>query len=150
MKCPFCGCTESQVLDSRATEEKIRRRRVCAQCKSRFTTYEVVDHYPVMVIKKDKTREEFSREKLLTAFRRACVKRDIPYPALEKLVDEIEETILISKEKEITSQRIGEMAMQKLRSLDDVAYVRFVSVYKEFTDIETFRKELELLSEEKE
>jgi transcriptional repressor NrdR len=143
MKCPYCGFNDSKVLDSRPVEEKIRRRRECLNCQRRFTTYEEVEHAPLIVIKKDKTREEFNREKLLTSFRRACVKRDIPYSLLEKTVTDIEQDLLFEGDREIPSYRIGELAMKKLVEIDDVAYVRFASVYKDFKDIDTFKLELD-------
>lgn len=143
MRCPYCGYFDSLVLDSRPVDEKIRRRRECKSCHRRFTTYEEVEHAPLIVIKKDKTREEFSREKLLTSFRRACIKRDVPYSVLEKTVADIEQDLLFDSEREIPSQKIGELAMKKLVDIDDVAYVRFASVYKDFKDIDTFKLELE-------
>ena len=143
MRCPYCGYFDSLVLDSRPVDEKIRRRRECKSCHRRFTTYEEVEHAPLIVIKKDKTREEFSREKLLTSFRRACIKRDIPYSVLEKTVADIEQDLLFDSEREVPSQKIGELAMKKLVDIDDVAYVRFASVYKDFKDIDTFKLELE-------
>lgn len=142
MKCPYCGFENSKVLDSRPLEDRIRRRRECLNCQRRFTTYEEVEHAPLIVIKKDKTREEFNREKLLTSFRRACVKRDIPYSVLEKTVADIEQDLIFEGDREIPSYKIGELAMQKLVEIDDVAYVRFASVYKDFKDIDTFKREL--------
>ena len=151
MKCPYCGYAEGKVIDSRPTEEgnAIRRRRECLQCQRRFTTYESIEHAPLIVIKKDMTREEFSRDKLLTSFRRACIKRDVPYSVLEKLVSDIEQELLIETDHEVPSQRIGELAMRKLLFIDDVAYVRFASVYRQFKDINTFMDELAKLLGEK-
>ena len=150
MRCPYCGYDDSNVLDSRPHEEKIRRRRECKNCGRRFTTYEEVEHAPLIVIKKDKTREEFNREKLLISFRRACIKRDIPYSVLEKTVGDIEQELLNNADREIPSHIIGELAMKKLLLIDDVAYVRFASVYKDFKSIDTFKKELEEITAQNE
>ena len=151
MKCPFCSYEESKVIDSRPTDEgqRIRRRRECLSCARRFTTYEEIEHAPLIVIKKDMTREEFNRDKLLTSFRRACIKRDVPYAILEKTVSDIEQELLIETDHEVPSQRIGELAMQKLLFIDDVAYVRFASVYKDFKDINAFRAVLESIDNTK-
>lgn len=147
MKCPYCGELESKVIDSRPTEdgEKIRRRRECLSCSKRFTTYEIVETVPVMVIKKDHSREAFDRQKLLAGMLRACEKRPVSYQMLEQAVNEIEQTVLNSYEREITSLEIGELAMQQLKSIDEVAYVRFASVYRQFSDINTFMDELKEL-----
>lgn len=147
MKCPFCGNTDSKVLDSRPTadESRIRRRRECSGCGKRFTTYEVIESLPIMVVKRDRSREEFDREKLLTAMMRACVKRPVPIMVLEKAVDEIESQLQNSLEMEIPSSRIGECAMDKLKEIDEVAYVRFASVYRQFKDINSFREEINKL-----
>lgn len=147
MKCPYCGFIEDKVIDSRPTEEStaIRRRRECNKCLKRFTTYEKVESVPLMVVKKDKTRQTFNREKLLTGLLRACEKRPVSVSALEKLVDEIEGQALNSLKREITTQEIGEMVMHKLKDLDEVAYVRFASVYRQFKDINTFMDELHKL-----
>lgn len=149
MKCPYCGFNDSKVLDSRSVDERIRRRRECLGCARRFTTYESIEHAPLIVIKKDMTREEFNKEKLLTSFRRACIKRDVPYSILEKLVSDIEQELLVEADHEISSQRIGELAMRKLLFIDDVAYIRFTSVYKDFKDIEAFRNVLENIDKSK-
>lgn len=149
MRCPYCGYEDNKVLDSRAVEERIRRRRECLSCSRRFTTYEEIEHAPLIVIKKDMTREEFNREKLLTSFRRACIKRDVPYAILEKTVSDIEQELLIETDHEVPSQRIGELAMQKLLFIDDVAYIRFASVYKDFKDINAFRSVLESIDKSK-
>ncbi|MBQ2881150.1 MAG: transcriptional repressor NrdR [Clostridia bacterium] len=149
MKCPYCGYTENKVLDSRAVDDRIRRRRECLSCARRFTTYEEIEHAPLIVIKKDMTREEFSREKLLTSFRRACIKRDVPYAILEKTVSDIEQELLLEADHEVPSLRIGELAMQKLLFIDDVAYIRFASVYKDFKDINAFRAVLESIDKTK-
>ena len=147
MKCPYCGFIEDKVIDSRPTEESaaIRRRRECSKCLKRFTTYEKVESVPLMVIKKDKTRQTFNREKLLNGLLRACEKRPVSIDVLEKMVDEIEGQILNSLKREITSQEIGEMVMARLKDLDEVAYVRFASVYRQFRDINTFMDELHKL-----
>ncbi|HHW30438.1 MAG TPA: transcriptional repressor NrdR [Clostridiaceae bacterium] len=151
MKCPFCGHEEDRVIDSRPTDEgtSIRRRRECTNCLKRFTTYEKVENLPLIVIKKDKTRQIFSREKILNGLLRACEKRPVSISDLEKLVDEIESKIYNSLQKEITSQAIGEMVMAGLKKLDEVAYVRFASVYRQFKDINTFMEELRKLLDEK-
>lgn len=149
MKCPYCGEIESKVIDSRPTDdgERIRRRRECLTCAKRFTTYEIVETVPLMVIKKDKSREAFDRQKLLNGLLRACEKRPVTYQQLEDAVDNIEQTLQNSYEREVTSIYIGELAMQELKSIDEVAYVRFASVYRQFSDLNTFMDELkELLS----
>lgn len=147
MKCPYCGELESKVIDSRPTEdgEKIRRRRECLSCARRFTTYEIVETVPVIVVKKDHSREAFDRQKLLSGMLRACEKRPVSYQMLESAVGNIEQTVLNSYEREITSREIGELAMQQLKSIDEVAYVRFASVYRQFSDINTFMDELKEL-----
>lgn len=147
MKCPYCGEVESKVIDSRPTDdgERIRRRRECIKCGKRFTTYEIVETVPLMVIKKDKSRETFNRQKLLNGMMRACEKRNVTYQMLEDAVNNIEQTVLNSYDREITSIYIGELAMQELRRIDEVAYVRFASVYRQFGDINTFMDELKEL-----
>ena len=144
MKCPYCGETESKVIDSRPADdgERIRRRRECFTCAKRFTTYEVIETFPLMVIKKDKSREAFDRQKLLNGLLRACEKRPVTYKMLENAVDNIEQTMLSSYEREISSIYIGELAMQELKSIDEVAYVRFASVYRQFKDVNEFMDEL--------
>ena len=144
MKCPYCGETDSKVIDSRPTEdgEKIRSRRECLCCKKRFTTYEIVETVPLMVIKKDGSREAFDRQKLLNGMLRSCEKRKVSYEILEKAVDRIEQALLNSYDREISSIRIGELAMQELKLIDEVAYVRFASVYRQFSDLNTFMDEL--------
>ncbi len=144
MKCPYCGELESKVIDSRPADdgERIRRRRECFSCNKRFTTYEIVETVPLMVIKKDKSRESFNKQKLLNGLLRACEKRPVTYKQLETAVDNIEQTLLNSYEREITSIKIGELAMQELKVIDEVAYVRFASVYRQFSDIGTFMDEL--------
>ena len=147
MKCPYCGFEESKVIDSRPVEEgdSIRRRRECLKCEKRFTTYEKIESVPIMVIKKDKSRESFSREKLMNGLLKACEKRPVPTDKLEALTDEIENIIANTMEREITTAEIGELVMDKLKVLDEVAYVRFASVYRQFKDISTFMKELNAL-----
>lgn len=144
MKCPYCGETESKVIDSRPTEdgEKIRRRRECFGCKKRFTTYEIVETVPLMVVKKDHSREAFDRQKLLNGMLRSCEKRPVSYEMLEKAVDTIEQTLLSSYDREVSSRYIGELAMEQLKLIDEVAYVRFASVYRQFSDLNTFMEEL--------
>ncbi|MBE6728922.1 MAG: transcriptional regulator NrdR [Ruminococcaceae bacterium] len=147
MKCPFCGFEESKVVDSRPTDEgeKIRRRRECLKCAKRFTTYEIVESLPIIVIKKDKSREPFKREKLLNGLLRACEKRPVTLGTLETIIDEIELSIQNSLDREVTSEHIGAMVMDKLKSVDEVAYVRFASVYRRFNDISSFMEELSTL-----
>ena len=147
MKCPYCGAEESKVIDSRPTEdsERIRRRRECLSCHMRFTTYEVVETVPLVVIKKDSSREPFDRQKLLNAMVRACAKRPVSYESLERAVSSIEQTLLSSYDREIPSVRIGELTMQELKKIDEVAYVRFASVYRQFADVESFFNELKKL-----
>ena len=147
MKCPFCAYTESKVVDSRPTEEgeKIRRRRECLSCGRRFTTYEVIENLPLIVIKKDKSRELFDRDKLLGGLIRACEKRPIPLSRLEELAAEIESSFLNSLVGEVTTTAIGEKVMAELKQIDEVAYVRFASVYREFKDINSFMEELKQL-----
>ena len=142
MKCPYCGYEDSKVIDSRPAEDRIRRRRECLKCEKRFTTFEAVEHAPIVVVKKDGARQEFDREKLFNSLLRACNKRPVSYETIEKAVDSIESTLLNELEREIPSSRIGELAMEKLRNIDDVAYVRFASVYRQFKDINTFMEEL--------
>ncbi len=150
MKCPYCSFTESKVIDSRPTEGgDIRRRRECLECAQRFTTYEKIETMPIMVVKKDKTREEFSAEKLMSGILRACQKRPIPMNVIEGVVADIETVVQNSMEHEISSDKIGEMVMDRLKEIDEVAYVRFASVYRQFKDINTFMEELNKLLVEK-
>jgi transcriptional repressor NrdR len=152
MKCPYCSYTESKVTDSRPTEDglKIRRRRECVKCGGRFTTYEVVENTPIIVIKKDKSRQVFSREKLLNGLMRACEKRPVSVETLEKVVDDIEFHCASSLSREIRSNELGELVLSYLKDIDEVAYVRFASVYREFSDVESFMLELnELLDSRK-
>ncbi|MEE0898169.1 MAG: transcriptional regulator NrdR [Acutalibacteraceae bacterium] len=144
MKCPFCGFEESKVIDSRPTDEgqRIRRRRECLECGKRFTTYEVIESLPIIVIKKDKSRETFNRNKLMTGLLRACEKRPVSIDTLDNIIDEIEVIIQNSLDREVSSEKIGELVMEKLKKVDEVAYVRFASVYRQFKDINTFMAEL--------
>ena len=144
MKCPYCGYSESKVIDSRPADENssIRRRRECLSCGKRFTTYETVESLPMVVVKKDGSRQSFDRRKVLGGMIRACEKRPVPYQMLEDAVDNIEQALLNSYEREITSIHVGELAMQELKNIDEVAYVRFASVYRQFGDINTFMDEL--------
>ena len=152
MKCPFCGAIDSKVIDSRPTEdgEKIRRRRECLSCKKRFTTYEIVETVPLMVVKRDRSREAFDRQKLLNGMLRACEKRPVSYQQLDAAVSNIEQTLLSSYDREVSSMYIGDLAMDQLKHIDDVAYVRFASVYRSFKDINTFMEELTKLLKQKE
>lgn len=147
MKCPYCENIDTKVIDSRPTEEghAIRRRRECDMCKKRFTTYEKVEEIPLMVVKKDGSRETFDRNKVLNGIIKACEKRPISMNDIEKIVDEIERGLSNMMEKEIESRMIGEIIMDQLKGLDEVAYVRFASVYRQFKDINTFISELEKL-----
>jgi transcriptional repressor NrdR len=152
MKCPFCGEINNKVIDSRLSKDGnvIRRRRECLVCSRRFTTYEHIEEIPVMIIKKDGRREVFSREKLRSGLQKACQKRNISVNIIEEFLDELERDLRESGEKEIPSHKIGEKVMAKLHEIDDVAYVRFASVYREFKDVNDFVSELKsLLSEHK-
>ena len=151
MKCPYCGYLESKVVDSRPTDEGgcIRRRRECLSCGRRFTTYETVESVPLVVIKKDGSRQAFSRSKMLSGLVKACEKRPVTMSALEEICDEIEQKLSNSLEREIKSEQIGELVMEQLKQVDEVAYVRFASVYRQFKDIGTFMTELNKLLAEK-
>lgn len=151
MKCPYCGYEESKVIDSRPTDEgeRIRRRRECLKCQKRFTTYEIIESLPIVVVKKDKSREVFDRNKLMSGLLRACEKRPVALETLENAVDEIEATLQSSLDREVTSIRIGELTMDKLKEIDEVAYVRFASVYRQFRDINSFMEELARLLKNK-
>ena len=144
MKCPFCNFEESKVIDSRPTDEgqRIRRRRECLQCAKRFTTYEIIESLPIIVIKKDKSRESFNRDKLMTGLLRACEKRPVSIDQLDNMIDEIEVIIQNSLDREVSSEKIGELVMDKLKDIDEVAYVRFASVYRSFKDVNSFMSEL--------
>ena len=147
MKCPFCGYAESKVMDSRPTDEgaRIRRRRECLQCGKRFTTYEIIESLPIVIVKRDKSREVFDRQKLFNGMLRACQKRPVPMQVLERAVDEIEAHLQNSLEREVPASKIGELAMEKLRAIDEVAYVRFASVYRQFKDVQSFKDEISKL-----
>lgn len=149
MKCPYCAYEESKVIDSRPTDEgeRIRRRRECLKCGKRFTTYEMIESLPIVVIKKDGSRQTFDRQKLMNGLLRACEKRPVSIERLDHLIDEIETIIQNSLDREVTTEKIGELVMEKLKATDEVAYVRFASVYRQFKDISTFRDELNKLLE---
>ena len=149
MKCPYCGFSESKVIDSRPTDEgeRIRRRRECLQCQKRFTTYEVVETLPITVVKKDQSREQFDREKLLSGIRYACVKRPVSIDVLEKLADDIESELQNTLDREVTSQKIGELVRAELKKIDRVAYIRFASVYRHFQDVDNFEEEIKNIHE---
>ena len=151
MKCPYCGYKESKVIDSRPAEEgsSIRRRRECLSCGKRFTTYETVESLPIVVIKKDGSRQSFERRKVLDGMLRACEKRPVPFDVLQRMSEEIEQELQNSLDREVPSEKIGELVMDKLRSVDEVAYVRFASVYRQFKDINSFMRELNKILEEK-
>ena len=151
MRCPYCAHPESKVVDSRPADEgaSIRRRRECLACHRRFTTYETMESLPLVVIKKDGSRQSFDRTKLLNGMIRACEKRPVPFSTLEALVNEIEQTLQNDMEREVSSSHIGELVMDRLKSVDEVAYVRFASVYRQFKDINTFMTELNKLLQEK-
>ena len=149
MKCPFCGKENTRVVDSRPADDSnsIRRRRQCDTCQKRFTTYEKIEMLPFMVIKKDNNREPYRRENLETGIVRSCHKRPVSYDQITALVDEVENIIFSMEEKEISSYQIGELLMERLKVLDQVAYVRFASVYREFKDVNTFMDELKKILE---
>lgn len=147
MRCPYCNQPESKVIDSRPTEENnsIRRRRECLACGKRFTTYETVENVPLVVVKKDGSRQSFDRQKILNGLVKACEKRPVPLETLEKVVTDIEQHLLNDMDKEIPSVRVGELVMDALKEIDQVAYVRFASVYRQFQDIDSFVAELNKL-----
>ena len=151
MKCPFCGKLESKVVDSRPSDEgaSIRRRRECLECHKRFTTHETMESLPLVVIKKDGSRQTFDKDKLLGSMLKACEKRSVPMSKLEEIANEIEQTLQNDMEREVSSSVIGELVMEKLKDVDEVAYVRFASVYRQFKDIGTFMEELNKLLESK-
>lgn len=151
MRCPYCSFEESKVIDSRPTVEgeKIRRRRECLGCGRRFTTYEAVETLPIIVVKRDKNRQTFDRSKILNGIDRACEKRPIPVEQREQIVDDIEAALQSSFDREVSSVQIGEMVMERLRTIDEVAYVRFASVYRQFRDVNTFMDELNKLLDDK-
>lgn len=147
MHCQKCGCEESKVVDSRMVEESnsIRRRRECLNCKNRFTTYERVEYTPIIIVKKSGVRQQFDRDKIINGMLRACEKRPVSIEVIEKAVDEIENELNNSMQKEIESSKLGDMVIEKLKNIDEIAYVRFASVYRQFKDIEEFKKELNKL-----
>ena len=151
MKCPFCGYTESKVIDSRPAEEgaTIRRRRECLACQKRFTTYEIIERLPLVVVKRDGSRQTFDRVKLINGMVRACEKRPVSLSQLESIADDIEQELQSSLEREVSTVAIGEMVMSRLKGVDEVAYVRFASVYRSFKDINTFMDELAKLLSDK-
>ena len=151
MKCPYCGDQESKVVDSRHSDDglSIRRRRECLSCQKRFTTYETVESLPIIVVKKDGSRQSFDRNKVLNGMVRACEKRPVPLASLEQAVSEIEQILQNSLEREVRSETIGELVMERLRRLDEVSYVRFASVYRQFKDVHSFMDELNKFLEEK-
>ena len=151
MKCPFCGHMEDKVIDSRPTEEgsAIRRRRECLKCSARFTTYEKIEDTPLIVIKKDGTRQIYDRNKIINCILKACSKRPVSITQVEDLAINVEQVILNTMKREITSTEIGELIMPRLKNLDEVAYVRFASVYKQFKDVDTFMAELSKIIQEK-
>ena len=151
MRCPYCGYKESKVVDSRPADEgsSIRRRRECLQCEKRFTTYETVESLPMVVIKRDNSRQSFDRNKVLNGMLRACEKRPVAMADLEAAADEIEQVIQNSLDREVSTTQIGELVMERLKPLDEVAYVRFASVYRQFKDINSFMRELNKILEEK-
>ena len=151
MRCPYCGCLEDKVVDSRPTDEglTIRRRRECVKCMARFTTYEKIDTVPLMVVKRDGTRQGYDRNKVLNGIVKACEKRPVSIQQIEKVVDGIELSLYNSMKKEVTTEEIGEIIMSEIKDLDEVAYVRFASVYRQFKDIDTFMEELTKIMKEK-
>ena len=151
MKCPYCGDQDSKVIDSRHSEDgaSIRRRRECLACQKRFTTYETVESLPIIVVKKDGSRQSFDRTKILNGMVRACEKRPVSMAEMEAAVTDIEQVMQKSLEREISSSEIGELVMERLKPLDEVAYVRFASVYRQFKDINSFMQELNKILEER-
>ena len=152
MKCPFCGFADSKVIDSRPAEDgtTIRRRRECLDCQKRFTTYEIVERMPLVVIKRDGSRQSFDKIKIINGLIRACEKRPVSMAQIEGVADEVEQELRGRLESEVQSEKVGEMVMERLKGLDEIAYVRFASVYRSFKDIETFMEELaKILGEKK-
>jgi len=151
MKCPFCGYLESKVIDSRPAEEgtTIRRRRECLSCNKRFTTYEIIERVPLVVVKRDGSRQSFDKSKVINGMVRACEKRPVAMSQIERIADDIEQELQGSLEREINTAEIGEMVMTRLKDVDEVAYVRFASVYRSFKDINTFMEELSKILSEK-
>ena len=151
MKCPFCGFQESKGVDSRPSEANlsIRRRRECLGCQRRFTTYEMVESLPMVVVKKDGSRQNFDKQKILTGLQHSCINRPVPIAELERITNEIEQVVMNSMEREISTNDIGEMVMERLKPLDEVSYIRFASVYRQFKDVNSFMRELTKILEEK-
>ena len=151
MRCPYCAFPESKVIDSRPADDgaSIRRRRECLSCRKRFTTYETMESLPLVVIKQDGSRQSFDRNQVLSGLIRACEKRPVPYHSLEEMTNEIEQVLQSKMEREVSSSEIGELVMERLKKVDEVAYVRFASVYRQFKDINTFMYELNKLLEDK-
>ena len=151
MKCPFCGDLESKVVDSRRSDDglSIRRRRECLKCQRRFSTYEIIENPPILVVKRNGSRQPFDRNKVLNGMLRACEKRPVSMADLEKAVQDIEQTVQNSLDREFSTEKIGELVMEHLKVLDEVAYVRFASVYRQFKDINSFMHELNKILEEK-
>ncbi len=151
MKCPYCGHIDSKVVDSRPADdgESIRRRRECLECHKRFTTYETVETLPLMVIKKDGSRQSFEKNKVLNGIIRACAQRPVPMETMVRIADEVEQELQNSLNREISAKRIGELVMDKLKEVDEVSYVRFASVYRQFKDIDSFMEELNKLLAER-
>ncbi len=145
MKCQFCGYLDTKVIDSRASEDAIRRRRECLDCNERFTTYERVEETPLLVVKKDNRREPFDRSKVMSGIMRAVIKREVPAEKLEEIINEIEKDLRNNFQQEVSSREIGNMILKKLKDVDKVAYIRFASVYREFADVDEFNKELSKL-----
>lgn len=145
MKCQFCGHTETKVIDSRQSDEVVRRRRKCLKCSERFTTYERVELVPLMVIKKDNSREPFERSKIMAGLMRAVVKREVPAETLEAIINDVDKELRSNYQQEVISSEIGNMVLKRLKQIDKVAYIRFASVYREFANVEEFNEELKKL-----
>ena len=151
MKCPLCGYTESKVIDSRSAEEgsSIRRRRECLQCQNRFTTFEIIEQLPLVVIKRDGSRQSFDKNKLVNSMLKSCEKRSVKLEQIEAVAEDIEQTLQSGLDREVSTSVIGEMVMEKLQTVDEVAYVRFASVYRQFKDLNSFMDELTKLIEKR-
>ena len=150
MKCPYCSYTDSKVVDSRPAEnESIRRRRECLHCGKRFTTYETVETLPLIVVKKDGSRQSFDKTKVLNGIIHACAQRPVPMPTMMEIADEVEQEAMNSMNREISAKRIGELVMERLKTVDEVSYVRFASVYRQFKDVDSFMEELRALMKDK-
>lgn len=151
LKCPYCGCEESKVMDSRSTDDNlaIRRRRECLECKKRYTTYEKVEDIPILVVKKDSSREYFDKSKIISGLVKSCQKRPVSRQQIEEMANEIEKVLSNKMLTEVKSEHIGEMIMEKLKSIDEISYVRFASVYRQFKDVNSFMEELKTLMSKK-